>query len=100
MIEHGHDIPLRIRRTDIGDLSLFNCGISGLVMPRSQRSVTMPKEAAMQTLQFGRKLNLPSTKAIKHQILCLMLEDHLKAQGLDTGPVEAATHTSVDEPSD
>jgi hypothetical protein len=54
----------------------------------------------MQTLRFGRKLKLPSTKAIKHQILSLMLQDHLKAQGLGTGPVEAVTPGSVDEPSD
>ena len=41
----------------------------------------------MQTLRFGRKLKLPSTRAIKHAILSMMLHDHLKAQateGADT----------------
>jgi hypothetical protein len=32
----------------------------------------------MQTHRFGRKLKLPSTFAIKHQIRRLMLEDLLK----------------------
>jgi hypothetical protein len=32
----------------------------------------------MQTHRFGRKLKLPSTFAIKHQIRLLMLEDSLK----------------------
>jgi len=34
----------------------------------------------MYTQRFGRKLKLPSTVAIKHGILKLMLQDHLKAQ--------------------
>jgi len=34
----------------------------------------------MYTQRFGRKLKLPSTVAIKHGLLKLMLEDHLKAQ--------------------
>jgi len=52
----------------------------------------------MQTLRFGRKLKLPSTIAIKHQILTLMLQDHLKAQGFESDPAEAPTHSSADEP--
>ena len=32
----------------------------------------------MQTLRFGRKLNLPWTIAIKHQVRKLMAEDQLK----------------------
>ena len=53
----------------------------------------------MQTLRFGRKLKLPSTIAIKHQILTLMLQDHLKAQGFESDPAEAPTHSSADKPS-
>ena len=34
----------------------------------------------MYTQRFGRKLKLPATVAIKHGILKLMLQDHLKAQ--------------------
>jgi hypothetical protein len=36
----------------------------------------------MHTHRFGRKLKLPSTLAIKHGILKMMLQDHLKAQAL------------------
>jgi len=36
----------------------------------------------MHTHRFGRKLKLPSTMAIKHGILSLMLQDQLKAQTL------------------
>ena len=32
----------------------------------------------MHTLRFGRKLKLPSTFAIKHQIRKLMAEDEIK----------------------
>jgi hypothetical protein len=32
----------------------------------------------MRTLRFGRKLKLPSTSAIKHQIRKLMAEDEIK----------------------
>jgi hypothetical protein len=34
----------------------------------------------MPTLRFGRKLKLPSTRAIKHALLSMMLQDHLKAE--------------------
>jgi len=34
----------------------------------------------MYRQRFGRKLKLPSTVAIKHGLLKLMLEDHLNAQ--------------------
>ena len=33
----------------------------------------------MRTHRFGRKLKLPATIAIKHQIRMLMLEDSIKA---------------------
>ncbi len=33
----------------------------------------------MNTYRYGRKLRLPSTAAIKHQLLMLMLEDEIKA---------------------
>ena len=38
------------------------------------------KESAMHTRRFGRKLKLPSTVAIQHAILRLMVQDELKAQ--------------------
>jgi hypothetical protein len=42
----------------------------------------------MYTQRFGRKLKLPSTVAIKHGILKLMLQDHLKAQGQNVAVAE------------
>jgi len=36
----------------------------------------------MHTHRFGRKLNLPSTIAIKHQIRRLMFEDLVKKAGV------------------
>jgi hypothetical protein len=33
----------------------------------------------MNTYRYGRKLKLPSTAAIKHQLLMLMLEDEIRA---------------------
>jgi hypothetical protein len=42
----------------------------------------------MYTQRFGRKLKLPSTVAIKHGILKLMLEDHLKAQAQNAAVAE------------
>jgi hypothetical protein len=33
----------------------------------------------MLSHRFGRKLKLPSTAAIKHQLLMLMLEDEIRA---------------------
>ena len=40
------------------------------------------QELAMQTRRFGRRLKLPSTVAIRHEILQLMMQDELKAQAL------------------
>jgi hypothetical protein len=46
---------------------------------------TTPEQAArkggsnMKNHRFGRTLKLPSTLAIKHQILTMMLEDEVKA---------------------
>jgi hypothetical protein len=37
----------------------------------------------MRTHRFGQKLKLPSTLAIKHQILALMFEDYRRAQLLE-----------------
>ena len=34
----------------------------------------------MHTLRFGRKLSLPSTIAIKHQIGKMMADDQIKAE--------------------
>jgi hypothetical protein len=33
----------------------------------------------MLTQRFGRKIRLPSTAALKHQLLMLMLEDEIRA---------------------
>ena len=43
----------------------------------------------MYTQRFGRKLKLPATAAIKHGIMKLMLQDHLKAEALNASVVEA-----------
>ena len=40
----------------------------------------------MHTHRFGRKLKLPSTIAIKHGILKMMLQDELKAQAVAAKP--------------
>ncbi len=42
----------------------------------------------MNTLRFGRKLRLPSTIAIKHQVRMLMAQDEIKK-------AEAATRSEV-----
>ena len=42
----------------------------------------------MHTRRFGRKLKLPSTVAIKHEILKMMVQDELKAQALAVKAVE------------
>jgi hypothetical protein len=48
----------------------------------------------MHTLRFGRKLKLPSTVAIKHQIRKLMAQDEIKKaqaeQCRPTGAIPAA----------
>lgn len=46
------------------------------------------KEVATHTRRFGRKLKLPSTVAIKHEILKMMVQDELKAQALAVKAVE------------
>jgi hypothetical protein len=43
----------------------------------------------MRTHRFGRKLKLPSTVAIKHEISKLMMQDKLKAQALPAKANEA-----------
>ena len=47
----------------------------------------------MRTHRFGRKLKLPSTIAIKHQLRMLMFKDALKnieaAGGVESGGVES-----------
>ena len=37
------------------------------------------EEASMRNYRFGRRIRLPSTVAIKHQLLTLMLEDEIRA---------------------
>ena len=37
----------------------------------------------METRRFGRKVKLPATIAIKHQIKRLMLEDAIKAEAAE-----------------
>jgi hypothetical protein len=36
-------------------------------------------EASMRGQRFGRKIKLPSTRAIKHQLLTMMFEDEIRA---------------------
>jgi hypothetical protein len=57
----------------------------------------------MQTYRFGRKLKLPSTRSIKHEVLSRMLQDSRKAQNLNMATVEKAdkvtcarTHSPTD----
>jgi hypothetical protein len=42
----------------------------------------------MQTHRFGRKVKLPSTRAIKHEVLTSMWRDALKAQALQSAVIE------------
>jgi hypothetical protein len=44
----------------------------------------------MRTHRFGQKLKIPSTAAIKHGILTMMLQEHLKANGFDTASDQSA----------
>jgi hypothetical protein len=41
--------------------------------------IVLQRGAPMLTQRFGRKVKLPSTAAIKHQLLMLMLEDEIMA---------------------
>jgi hypothetical protein len=53
----------------------------------------------MDTKRFGRKLKLPATAAIKHQMRVLMLEDLVaadaRAAAIPTRPKEAASQAVV-----
>jgi hypothetical protein len=43
----------------------------------------MHKEQAMRTHRFGKKLKLPATTAIKHQLMKLMFDESIKeAEGM------------------
>ena len=42
----------------------------------------------MRTHRFGQRIKLPSTRAIKHQIWQLTLEDYRRAQVLAGTPIE------------
>jgi hypothetical protein len=44
---------------------------------------------------FGRKLKLPSTAAIKHQLLMLMLEDEIRA--VPAGSFKADTSSTLEK---
>jgi hypothetical protein len=46
----------------------------------------------MRTHHFGRKLKLPSTVAIKHQLRKLMAEDARKKAGVETIEAPADEH--------
>jgi hypothetical protein len=49
----------------------------------------------MQTYRFGRKVKLPSTRAIKHEMLRLMLQDARKAADLQVAGIEEADSTKL-----
>jgi len=42
-------------------------------------ALTLTEDAYMRTHRFGTKIKLPSTVAIKHQLLTMMLEDEVRA---------------------
>ena len=44
-----------------------------------EASAVSQKEALMRGQRFGRKIKLPSTMAIKHQLLTMMFEDEVRA---------------------
>ena len=46
---------------------------------RSLHIRAVAQGATMRAHRFGRKITLPSTAAIKHQLLMLMLEDEIRA---------------------
>jgi hypothetical protein len=48
----------------------------------------------MRTYHFGRKLKLPSTFAIKHQLRKLMAEDARKKAGAEAIETPAGEHLS------
>jgi hypothetical protein len=64
----GGSIP----QFDLSLLPISNLSKIGQYSPRH------PQEYAMRTHRFGRKLKLPSTIAIKHQIKKLMFEDSVE----------------------
>jgi hypothetical protein len=49
----------------------------------------------MLSHRFGRKLKLPSTAAIKHQLLMLMLEDEIRA--VPAGSFKADTSATLEK---
>jgi len=61
-----------IPQFDLSLLPISNLSKIGQYSPRH------PQEYAMRTHRFGRKLKLPSTIAIKHQIRKLMFEDSVE----------------------
>jgi hypothetical protein len=64
----GGSIP----QFDLSLLPISNLSKIGQYSPRH------PQEYAMRTHRFGRKLKLPSTIAIEHQIRKLMFEDSVE----------------------
>ncbi len=54
-----------------------------------------PQEYAVRTHRFGRKLKLPSTIAIKHQIRELMFEDSVKTAEAIRGQLREETQPLV-----
>lgn len=54
----------------------------------------------METRRFGRKIKLPSTIAIRHQIKKLMLEDAVKAEAAQrTGAISPRPQERAPVPS-
>ena len=53
----------------------------------------------MRTHRFGKKIKLPATSAIKHQIRVLMLEDAQRALAAEVKPVQprSSVHRVTDE---
>jgi hypothetical protein len=70
-------------------------------IPARSREHPKSKEHEMETRRFGRKLRLPATIAIKHQIRKLMFEDAVKAEAkeraeaIDLQPQEARSRHEI-----
>lgn len=50
----------------------------------------------MKTMRFGRKVALPSTIQIKHQLLTLWLKDQTAKEAAEAAPGDRASATRLD----
>ena len=90
------------------DLGRFSCEMSAEVMPSWNRRFSFKEliqESKMRALRFGRKVNLPSTIAIKHQFRTLVARreaEKAEAEGradvfrAQTSPASVAPIAEID----